>query len=422
MANADSIYELGLYPYGMTEDDWTPNWNSILSQEAYEHSVEEIERSSEIQSANIIDEFTRISGSSVWSVNIWGRIPNAIGLALGQLLNMPQIIGYYLGRFTGACTYILIMYLAFKNLKQGKLVLLSVALLPTLLFLAANYSYDPTLIALIAYSTTRYIGILQDDARKMTLSDGILILLPLTIGILAKAILFPAMLVFLFIPKSKFEGKHGALIWRIGVSLAVLYVMSTFITPFFVTSGAAYNDSRGGENISTVNQIKYILMHPLDYISTLVRWAVSYLSPASLSEATVSLCYLPLPFGWYVMSALEWLCIFSTSYLDTSNENPLTSMRGSRIGISIFLCGAYLLMATSLYLGFTPVGAFDINGMQPRYLLMLLYPILALLCHSDRLSRAPWTDRISKHLSNAIPLMEGLLCAYLIVAGFLVNF
>ena len=45
----------------------------------------------------------------------------------------------------------------------------------------------------------------------------------------------------------------------------------------------------------------------------------------------------------------------------------------------LVLFGTVVLVATSLYVGFTPVRLATINGCQPRYLLPILFPSIYLL-------------------------------------------
>ena len=73
-----------------------------------------------------------------------------------------------LGRFTGLTAYAIIGYFAIRRLKSGKMILAMALMMPSSVFLAVNYSYDPGVIAGILISCAYWIAQWQEREKKQT--------------------------------------------------------------------------------------------------------------------------------------------------------------------------------------------------------------------------------------------------------------
>ena len=108
----DGIYDVGLYPLGTSDDDWHPNWGSILSEEGMEHANARFEELDEVVS-------TRKTNVIPVEPTTMGRLPNALGLAVGDLLGAPVLVRLFLGRVCNLLAYAAVMALAASWLKRG---------------------------------------------------------------------------------------------------------------------------------------------------------------------------------------------------------------------------------------------------------------------------------------------------------------
>ena len=61
--------------------------------------------------------------------------------------------------------------------------------------------------------------------------------------------------------------------------------------------------------------------------------------------------------------------------------------RKFRVVTSIMLFGIIVLIWTAMYLSFTPVGLSKINGVQPRYYIPLMYPLMILFMPNKETGR-----------------------------------
>ena len=75
--------------------------------------------------------------------------------------------------------------------------------------------------------------------------------------------------------------------------------------------------------------------------------------------------------------------------------------------------GVVSLIWTALYLSFTPVGSTEINGVQPRYFLPLLFPIL--VCFKSSKVKNYFSDRICNVIVFAVPSLVILIAIYKLI-------
>ncbi len=370
----DGIYDVGLFPLGTSDDDWHPNWNSILSDEGTAHANGRFKELGEIIS-------NRTTNPSHPGPTTAGRLPNALGLALGDAVGAPLLVRLFLGRVTNLLCYAAIMALAASWLKRGGWTVFAVAVTPTLVFMACNYSYDPFAISLVTLAACRFVGELQRPDERLTAGRAAWILVPFFIGTLTKAVFVPSALMLLFMPRSKFESARGRRAWIGAACLVVAALLASFAVPFLLSGGSTVADTRGGAtDIDSQRQLAHILGHPVSYAVTLVCSFLWVFNPANVfCQLPVSLCYLPLPEGWQAMAA-AWACLaLGCAVLDRGPADD--HWRSPALGWGTFtgIALSFVLMATALYLGYTNVGAFLVSGLQVRYLLFEISPFL-LVC------------------------------------------
>lgn len=380
MCDADGIYDVGLHPWGTSDDDWSYNWEHLLSEEGTRTAQEKLDAATQEAYLRHTAPGHRHDDSSWLSMNMWGRIPNALGLALGDFLGLGRLARYFLGRLTGYLVWCALVVWAMARVRTGKRLIMAIGLMPTMVFVAANYSYDPFSIGMIMVAFAGFAGELQRPERRLTLGSAAQILLPWFFGTAIKATFVPAALVLVLMPREKFQKRWQWACWEgAGVLLVALLVFG-FASPFLSSGGSNVADDRGGEtDIRPMDQVQLIVHEPLRYLGVMGLWLLDYLNPVGLFQMLpVSFCYLPHPVLWPIISAgelalLVWLTVFDR----TDADAPLATdrIRGFCLG-GILL--AYLLSATSLYVGFTNYGAPYILGMQIRYLFVELYPLLAI--------------------------------------------
>ena len=317
-----------------------------------------------------------------------------IGLYLGRVLGLDFYRQFCMGKFFGLLTYVICGYFAIRRLKTGKMIAAVCLLIPTAVFTASVYSYDTGLTAFMTLGLAYFFAEWQEPDKPLTWWNAAVMLLSMAFGCLAKAVYFPMLFLLLMMPKGKFLGEAAPAeasphrrrsaqpaaagirrIWYIGlVVLVILALLSTFMIPLL--GGQAENDDRGGSDVDAYGQVSYILSNPFGYAGTLLSSLGSVFHPAQNAAVLTFLAYLGNgPYSGLLMGLLIVLALTDkkTSDLRLGRNIPV------RLLGLLFLFGATCLIGTSMYILYTPAGADYIAGIQPRYLIPFIFPVLMLL-------------------------------------------
>lgn len=303
------------------------------------------------------------------------QIPAAIGLYLGRALHMGYDGMWRMGRLFSLFAYTLVGYFAIRRLRSGKMILTAVLLIPTALFLASNYSYDPGVTSLTVLGLSYLFAEWQEREEKLKWSRAVIMTVALTLGCLAKAVYCPMLILPLFLPRDKFRDKRQRRYFFGMVLSAVGLLLLSFILP--LVTGSTTGDTRGGSDVSAGGQIGFILSDPLRYAGILIRFLLDYLSPAKAYDYITHLAYRGLAPGFELYLILLGLVTLTDR---NDRDNGLgREKRWVRIPGHVLLFGAVVLCATAMYVSFTPVGNEGINGCQGRYLIPVLFPSLMMI-------------------------------------------
>ena len=320
-----------------------------------------------------------ISGSSLLNIATIGYIPSAIGLWIGRLFSLPLNLTFIFGKMGNLLFYTFVMAYAVRIIPIKKTVLAVIGLLPTSLFLAASYSYDPWVIAVISLGIAYIFREAFASSGRIRLFDLVRIVIILFLGLCPKAIYFPVIALLYLIPRDRFSSTW---IYRRFCFVTFLFgclMFLTFALPMLFSSSAQAGDARGGSEVNALDQIIFILSNPLFFLRTICQFLLTYISPVSSNAYGLSFAYLGtttdcLPF----LSAIPFILILSASLLDTTyRDSFFIDGSPSKIYAWSYLVffSSIFLVATSLYISFTPVGLDTVNGCQQRYLL----PVILLL-------------------------------------------
>lgn len=348
--------------------------------------------------------FTPASGSSLLSVSTIGYIPSALGLWIARLFGLGAAGTVILGRWANLISYAFIFALAIRFAPAKKLLLSTIGLLPTSIYLAANYSYDPWVISFLALG---FALVFREIRLSRTLTAGSFLsnAAIFAVGLCPKAIYFPVLGLFLLMPKRKFSSRRARGLFYILTFVVALIVIATFILPLFASGGSG-GDTRGGSDVSVGGQISFILSNPLEFINIIGGFLLGYLSPLYSDGFTIDyaayLGQITSVLPW--LSAWLYIVLVVVSIVDVDNQSQATP--GSRLGrvwVFIVFLSSVFLVATSLYISFTPVGHDTVNGCQPRYLLPVVFLGFGLISFGIR--------RSSSKVSTAAVLMPQVICS-----------
>lgn len=294
-------------------------------------------------------------------------IPAAVGIIMGKALRLSFFQTFLLSKIVILCTYVMLMYFAIKKLKNGKVLLAVIGLSTTTMFMASTMSYDYWVIGFTTLGYSFFISELQNRDKKLEYGNMIMMNVCFLLGIAPKAIYFVIMFVLLFMPLDKFKDKKQRKIYYGIIIGTAVFLMMTFLLPMLINSPGT-GDSRGGADVNSTEQIKYILSNPVEYSSTLLNFLKDYLNLDYASEFISSMAYM----GYGTGTAITLMLIAALMYIDRGEEK----VRMPYVRVAYFFSAAVcvVLVATALYISFTAVGADYVAGCQPRYLLPILFP------------------------------------------------
>ena len=305
-------------------------------------------------------------------------IPQALFIKVARFLNFSYNRMYMAGKIGNLLAYIILMFFAIRIIKSNKVVLASIALLPTLVLLASSYSYDAMTTGFLTLGIVIWYNEIIENKKKIVWYKVLCGLCCIIIGCYAKAIYIPLIILYCTFEKCKFSDKKQKRLFNIGVIILCILVMCTFVLPA-VTNAIGNNaswgaDLRGGDTSVTL-QLKSILLHPIQFIHLLLKslvqsaggyfygnegWMNLSLSGGMLPERFI---YLLMPF---LLITFFVKCENSTTYI-LENKYKIISILTILISI--------VLIWTALYLSFSAVGVEEISGVQARY----YAPFLALI-------------------------------------------
>ena len=357
----------------------------------------------------------------IFTLSTIGYIPSAFGLWLARILGLGFCHTVILGRTFNLLAFLVAFFLAIKITPAKKALFLLVGLIPTNIFLASNYSYDPLLIAMIALGCAMLFNRMWGDRKLETPAKAFPSLMVCSAGIAIKAVYFPVLGLFLLMPKDKFKSKRQHSVYCLMIVLAVMILLVSFALPFLLAGSSNTGDVRGGDGINPMGQVEFILNNPMGYCAMLANYfANTYLSPSYSPSFLLNYAYIgQLGAGysntpWIVLYG--WVPFFSLlacAIIDGNESSAKTSGPLQTIWSTVLFFSSLTLVATALYVSFTPVGRDTVNGCQARYILPLLIPALA--CIFNNKYQPILSQNATRLLFTGVALAEIAACSFLLI-------
>lgn len=301
------------------------------------------------------------------------RICRALGVSFYNTL--------MIGRFANLTLYCVLIAYAIRCIPYLKRTLMTMCLMPTPILLASSYSYDTLITSTFVLGISLLLREFYYLDKQMKIKDGFLILLCFTVGSFPKAIYIPMILSFLLLPSSKFKSKRSEWIWKSIPIILFVLLMLTFVIPS--TSGNMEGDSRGG-NTDVTMQMELIFSHPVAYIKVLLNNIFDKFDEYVLGRSSLAYFAYEGYHKMYTAVTVIMVAVFFTEPRVMIPQNSKKSIRNLKVIMMILVAGVVGLIWTALYLSFTEVGMEKIAGVQARYYLPLMLPVLITL-YSDKI-------------------------------------
>lgn len=126
-----------------------------------------------------------------------------------------------------------------------------------------------------------------------------------------------------------------------------------------------------GAEVNSALQMAGILHNPIGYAKILFRFLLRYLSVRQMNNYIDAFAYLGYGNGF----AIFLILIVILGLIDKKEcDREISNWYYKTSAVVIFVV-TVVMIATALYIDFTPVGANSISGCQHRYITPLLFPV-----------------------------------------------
>ena len=288
-------------------------------------------------------------------------LPQTIGVTIGRFLKLNPLLIATAGRITNLISYLLLMFFAIKYLpkEKWKNILIVIGLLPMSMNLAASLSPDAIIISTLVFAVS-YIMKLKYGNKKVKIRDLIVLATLFTIAVMCKIVYFPLILMVLLIPEKLFKSKKNKFLFLATIALTIIFVWKfwqSMPTPI----------SEISLSTSTTEQKYFTLSDPLRDLYTLGN---------TIWNNTDGYIGTMLG-GWNsphsIMSLFGLILLIAT--FEESKEK-IDLKKGERLFIALLCLLVMFLIYAGLYITWSRAQATIAQGIQGRYFLPILLPML----------------------------------------------
>ncbi len=300
-------------------------------------------------------------------------LPQILGITLGKIIGLSPILLMYVGRICNLLVWLILGYLAIRVTPICKWTFFLLALTPMSLFQAASLSADAVTNGVAFLLIATFLQTALESKKVVTGTQVFIIFLLSVLLALAKQAYFPLVGLFLLIPVEKVGNRKK----YVGI-FALLFLASVCaIATWSFFSKSTYTILV--PDVAPSEQVHFILTHPFDLVGVILRTfckdGIEYISQFIGKLGWLDTKLPPL----FILSYLVMLGFVS---LVNHRKYLLISQRQKRILLLTLILNV-ILIATILYISWTPVGKERILGLQGRYFIPIA-PLVFLLLYNNK--------------------------------------
>lgn len=297
-------------------------------------------------------------------------LPQIIGVKIADVLTDSPLFMAYLGRLMNTITFGLLVFFAIRLSPFGKNLIAITALLPMSIQAANSLSADGLAIGIVLLFVAYILYLKYTKTEVLGKKEIALLYLLIFFLCCCKIVYVPFCLLLFLIPQKRFKSRSAYK--RHVVTAAVLILVLSLGWLLIATS--FLGGIKANVNVNIAEQIKGILMNPIQFAMTFIRTLKVYLKEYLLQFLGERMgwmnIYIPsfLLYPFFIILGVE-VCMDQ----DTGRQIFPTYLRVFLGGTSILI---FLLIFVTLYGQWTPVGNRLIEGIQGRYFIPLVFPFL----------------------------------------------
>ena len=302
---------------------------------------------------------------------------SAIAFLIGRLCGLNIFLVIYLARIFNFIFFLVAGYFTIKILPFGKWVAFTYLFNPILIHEATSISADSIVNSVILFFIS-YVIYLAYKKEKMNIKEKALLLTTGIIISLAKYVYFPIIFIAMILLNTKaVENKKDKR--YIYITMGVTFILA--IISYLLSTKYKYINAYVLEhNIDSTEQIKFILQHPLKYISIIYQ-------TVALNGQDYFLGFNGKYLGWLnILVSGVPIILYSMMLLISPwlEKTKIGLKKSAKIWFSIIFIAVFVLVLTGMYLINSEIGADIILGVQGRYFLPIGILLLYALISSER--------------------------------------
>lgn len=336
-------------------------------------------------------------------------IHQAAAVWVARQLTDRTVSYLYVARLANLMVWLLLVWASIRLATGVEWLVVAVSLMPTTLHLAASMSYDAfTISAAILFVALLY-HVAFRPAVHLRAVQGAAIAAAAFMLAMSKFAYLPLLVILFFLPQRLFDSRWGklkfiglvcgpALVAWLGWTLTAsgLYVSYDDYHPSYRPSAALV------KGVEPEGQIGFMSSNPVAAGKTLL----SGLADKEVYETMIARTgwFDTVYPDWFLMA---WFCLFGM-LLFFPGCKSVRLARSMRFGMFLASVLSTLFFVMLLYMQWNPVGSKALYGLQGRYLIPILLPLLVSICCSRR-AESPQLVRYF------LPVAFMLSCSFVLV-------
>lgn len=297
---------------------------------------------------------------------------SGIGIFIARIFNVSLYFYPFFGRMGNVIFYAFMIFLALKKFTINKPLMFFMATIPLMLSVAASNGTGVIQNACL-FLAIALLGYCLTQERKINILEYLGLLFLFIMVIIARMPSGFFGLLLLIIPNKKFNSKFLRIFNKI-ITIVVIAVAMILVFRYTNAIGLGLNNIEG---VDFDDQLALIIKNPLRFVERLWKYTTTGYLNTSVLQDIGYIVYTGRLAGLYTFLASILMIILAFT------GNPDKQIVLDNLWAKILCIVTFMLTVASteatLYLTFTPVNSYTVDGFQTRYFIStLLVPLLAL--------------------------------------------
>lgn len=323
---------------------------------------------------NISDTGSGMFGDTPLSTNRYLYYPAALGMIIGRLLKLGTIPMMFIGAVFNYIVYVIVAFYSIKKIPFGKTMILLFSILPITMQQVTSYSYDSGILTLSVLIFAMAIRVAY--AENLQKRDFIILAIASILIAPVKNGAYFFIILLNLLPLARFRKTNKK---RFRLILGIMGI-STLMLIFPIVRNMI-NSANGGTlmngYVSWADEpgytVSYLLGNPTALVQICWNTLINNFSYYIYTMIGGSLGWLNIDIPWWIIIALI-ACLFITAM---KKENEAFDLKPwIRCLFAIIALYSIACTAAAMLLDWTPISYKEILGIQGRYFLPVLMPLL----------------------------------------------